>query len=462
MPGDEWLTEAQLRLYRRSNRNSTLLLPIASFLIALANAQWISNSTRTSWWIVISVLCLAIDFAGRRLDHMPGHSLDAIRFRAKCYTALNVAFLLAWCSMGVFLWAPGQPINHMLIILILACSLAGSIALNAVHPAMALSVFVTHVSVILGATTFSASTSVDRTLAELSAIYSLLLVGQVVAMGSSMKRMLELEHERSTLVQNLQQAKIESDRERARAATASRTKSQFLSNMNHELRTPMNAILGFSELIKSKAFGESADKYTEYAGIIHDSGQNLLSLINDMLDLAKIEGGKMYLRENEVNFAGLVSELVDSNLSKAAGAGLSLSKILPRGLPRLFADERAVQQMVSNLLSNALKFTAPGGTVTVFAQVEHDGRLAFGVQDTGVGIAKEEQKNIFDRFGSGRHDVTSADKGTGLGLAIVKGFAEAHDGEVELESQLGAGTRVTVFMPAARLRGLQPQLKVAS
>ncbi|MBI3700186.1 MAG: HAMP domain-containing histidine kinase [Afipia sp.] len=461
LAGEEWLTDAQMQLYRRSTRHSTLLLPIGAFFVALANRQWISSSTRTTWWIAIAAICVALDLTWRKLDRMPGHSLEAVRFRARCYTAMSFVFLTAWCSMGVFLWAPAEPINHMLIVLILACSLAGSIALNAVHPAMAALVFTVHVSFLLGATWFS-DTDIDRTLGELSAVYALLLIGQVVALNASMTKMLRLERDRAGLVHNLQHAKIESDRERARAAAASRTKSQFLSNMNHELRTPMNAILGFSELIKSKAFGDSADKYTEYAGIIHDSGQNLLSLINDMLDLAKIEGGKMYLRENEVNFSGVIGEVVDSNAAKAESSGISLKKNLQRGLPRLFADERAIQQIVSNLVSNAIKFTPPDGTVTLFAQVEGDGRLSFGVQDTGIGISNEDQKNIFERFGGGRHDVATADKGTGLGLAIVKGFAEAHDGEVKLESRLGEGTRVTVFMPAARLRGLTTQLKTAS
>jgi len=209
--------------------------------------------------------------------------------------------------------------------------------------------------------------------------------------------------------------------------------------------------LGFSELIMQKAFGGAIDKYAEYAEIIHQSGRNLLRLIDDMLDLAKIEGGKLGLRESEVDVARLLTDIRDENETKASAAHLSLVKKVSPDLPNINADERALKQILANLISNALKFTPAGGCITLFAHMEDDGRLAFGVDDTGIGIADEDRVQAFERFGGGRHDVTSADKGTGLGLAIVKGFAEAHDGEVRLESALGAGTRVIVLMPVDRL-----------
>jgi two-component system cell cycle sensor histidine kinase PleC len=227
--------------------------------------------------------------------------------------------------------------------------------------------------------------------------------------------------------------------------------------MNHELRTPMNAILGFSELIKQKAFGPDVDKYVEYAGIIHHSGKHLLGLIDDMLDLAKIEGGKLSLRESEFSLSELMSDIFAENEARAAEAQLSLLKKVTPGLPRVHADERALRQILVNLMSNAIKFTPAGGCVTLFAQHEADGRIAFGVDDTGMGIADEDKAHVFERFGQGRHDVTTVDKGTGLGLAIVKGFAEAHDGSVELRSALGAGTRVTAYLPAERVRA--PQMR---
>jgi len=345
----------------------------------------------------------------------------------------------------------GNEINHMFLVLILACSIAGSTAIGGIHPATAAVTFLLYALVLIGRLAI-ADSALDRSLSWLSTIYIVLMISQLITITTTSRKMIILDRERSDLVDGLQTAKAESDRERARAISAGRAKSQFLSNMSHELRTPMNAILGFSELIKHKSLGNDVDKYAEYAEIIHSSGKHLLSLIDDMLDLAKIEGGRLSLRESSVDVKQVIADALDASEAAAAQSHLSLAKRVERGFPRLHADERAVRQIVGNLLVNALKFTPAGGCITVFAQIAPDGRPAFGVEDTGIGIAEEDQASAFERFGNGRqrHDVTSLDKGMGLGLAIVKGFAEAHDGEVRLESELGGGTRVTVTFPVSR------------
>lgn len=447
---DAWLTEAQIGLYRQSTRYSALLIPVGGFFIAEACEPWVARATRYIWWGTILVACLMLDIGARRLEASADGTLGNLRRRAIGFVLLNTGFLIAWCSMSVFLWAPGEPVNHMMLVLILACSFAGSIVICAVHPASTFNSFLVHAVFIVVPPVLS-PWPLDHTLAGLSAVFIFLMAGQAIALNASMIKMLTLEHERAGLVDGLQRAVNESDRERQRATAAGRTKSEFLSNMNHELRTPMNAILGFSELMQNVSFANSPEKYSEYAGIIHDSGKNLLALIDDMLDLAKIEGGKLSLRESEFSFAHLMSEVVASNEAAAQAKGISLARKVQRGMPLVRADERGLRQIVTNLLSNAIKFTQPGGCVTAFAQMEPDGRMAFGVEDTGIGIAPEDQSHVFERFGHGRHDVTTADKGSGLGLAIVKGFAEAHDGTVTLESEIGSGTRVTVHLPNERL-----------
>ena len=447
---DSWLTLAELQLTRRGTRFGAPVIVAAAFAVTQACAQWVDWNTRMTWWLAVAVTTLVLHVAGMRLEKQPVDTLAEIRARASWQTSFGIVFLVVWCSMGAWLWVPGAEINHMLLALFLAASLAGAVTLGAAHPAGVVAVIVIHAAFLLVPLSFS-RLPLDHTLAGLAVAFAALMSAQAVVIHSSIRKMLTLEHERSDLVESLRLAKQESDRERQRATVAGRTKSQFLSNMNHELRTPMNAILGFSELIMQKAFGGAIDKYAEYAEIIHQSGRNLLRLIDDMLDLAKIEGGKLGLRESEVDVSRLLTEIRDENESKASEAHLSLVKKVPPGLPNVLADERALRQILANLISNALKFTPAGGCVTLFAQLEDDGRLAFGVDDTGIGMADEDQVQAFERFGGGRHDVTSADKGTGLGLAIVKGFAEAHDGEVRLESSLGAGTRVIVLMPAERL-----------
>ncbi|HEX3944650.1 MAG TPA: HAMP domain-containing sensor histidine kinase, partial [Rhizomicrobium sp.] len=290
--------------------------------------------------------------------------------------------------------------------------------------------------------------------------------GQFVASYRSNKRMLCLEHERAGLVHDLRTAKEDSDRAQVRAFSAAQAKTQFLSHMSHELRTPMNAILGFSEIIQKKAsdypvdeyaeYGPIIDKYAEYGGIIHESGQTLLSMINGVLDLAKIEGGRLVLRQGDVDLERLLHEAIERQETKAKRASLALETRIPYQFPWVRGDQRALQEVMTNLLSNAIKFSRPGGRITVFARQEQDGRIAFGVEDTGKGMSPEDQVDAFERFGRGRHDVTTAARGIGLGLAIVKGFAEAHDGAVALQSAIGNGTTVTVYLPSDRvLRSLK-------
>ncbi len=449
-PDEAWQADAQLRLMRSGTRSATLMMPFAAFLVALAFTPWVGSLRRNVWWIGLSVLCVVIDQCNRRIDRMTGHDTQTVARKAKFSAALSILFYIGWCSMSVVFWVPGEPVAQMLLVLILACSLAGSTVVCAAHPATAFGALVIHAGFLIVPTAFGGN-ALDVTLSALSAIFILLVAGQLIGLSAGMQRLLMLEHERSDVVQSLRTAKQESDRERGLAAAAGRAKSQFLSNMNHELRTPMNAILGFSELIKTKAFGDAVDKYAEYAEIIHDSGQQLLHLIDDMLDLAKIEGGKLSLRESDISLALLISDTIEQREERARTARLTLSRQVQKGLPQVLADERGLRQILANLLSNAINFTPPEGRITVFARVEPDGTLAFGVEDTGMGIAKDDQIHVFERFGKARHDITAKHKSVGLGLAIVKGFAEAHDGSVVLESEVGAGTRVTVTLPKERL-----------
>jgi signal transduction histidine kinase len=245
---------------------------------------------------------------------------------------------------------------------------------------------------------------------------------------------------------------------RLRAEAASRSKSEFLANMSHELRTPLNAIIGFSEMINSGGF---AHKTEEYSKLIHDSGHHLLTLINDILDLAKIEAGRMTLHETEIDLRVLIADCLTLMAARAEAGCVTLHTEVPAGCPKLLGDERALKQILLNLVSNAVKFTQPEGKVTVSAHPQSDGSLALAVVDNGVGIAEADQKRVFENFGQGRHDVVTADKGTGLGLPIVKGLVEAHGGSVTLHSAVGEGTRLTIYMPASRVVNAQP-LKAAS
>lgn len=440
----------QIRLTRGTSTASDLLLPVAAGLVALACRNWVDMTRLLTWIGSVAAICIVVSMIGRRLDPLLSDGVDAVRHAARLRVGMITVFIAGWCAMAIFLWVPGNATNHMFIELMLACSLAAASSMLAVHPASVAAVLAMNGGMLVLRPALSGE-PLDLTMAGLGVIFCLLMTGQVRAVYAMAKRARELEFERHAIIRDLKRAKANSDRERARASEAGRAKSRFLSNLNHELRTPMNAILGFSELIKSKAFGDMVDKYAEYAEIIHGSGQHLLVLINDMLDLAKIEGGKPTLQETTFAVAPLIRELVGQYQARAETAELMLALALPPCLPQIDADERAVRHILDNLLSNAIKFTPPHGHVTVSAKVEHDGRMALMIEDDGIGIEPEDQLQVFERFGRSRADVTTSENGTGLGLAIVKGFAEAHDGEVTLESEPGIGTRVTVYLPAERV-----------
>jgi GAF domain-containing protein/anti-sigma regulatory factor (Ser/Thr protein kinase) len=226
---------------------------------------------------------------------------------------------------------------------------------------------------------------------------------------------------------------------------ASRHKSEFLANMSHELRTPLNAIIGFSEVLSEGMFGEVSEKQAEYLRDILESGRHLLSLINDILDLSKIEAGRMELELNVFNLPQALDDALTLVRERATRRGIALHKAVDPQLGAIQADERKVKQVLLNLLSNALKFTPEGGQIEVRA-VPTDGAVEVSVKDTGIGIAPDDQEAVFEEF----RQVGGADKkaeGTGLGLALCRKFVELHGGRIWVTSQVGAGSTFTFTLP---------------
>ncbi len=236
------------------------------------------------------------------------------------------------------------------------------------------------------------------------------------------------------------------------AETASRAKSDFLANMSHELRTPLNAILGFSEVIRDRVFGDSAiDRYASYAANIHASGSHLLAVINDILDMAKIEAGRLDMREEVVVSLAEIGTCLTLVEPRALAGRIELEAALPKTLPNLFADAKQFRQILLNILSNAVKFTPPGGRVTVEAELTPAATLAIRIRDTGIGIAAEEMPRLFEPFRQGDASRAQGHEGTGLGLTITRRLLEQHGGRIDIESVLGAGTVVTLEFPTFRL-----------
>ena len=239
------------------------------------------------------------------------------------------------------------------------------------------------------------------------------------------------------------------------AELANRAKSEFLANMSHELRTPLNAIIGFSETIHKQTFGPvGSPKYLEYVDDIHQAGRHLLNVINDILDLSKIEAGKVELHEETVNVSDIVEACVLLVKERAESEGLNLKSDVPEALPALYADERMVKQILINLLSNAIKFTPAGGEVSIKVWSRPDAGYVFQIADTGIGIALEDIPVILTPFKQADGALDRKFDGTGLGLPLSKSLTEMHGGSFDLQSEVGIGTTVTVRFPAERIVSL--------
>jgi two-component system cell cycle sensor histidine kinase PleC len=266
--------------------------------------------------------------------------------------------------------------------------------------------------------------------------------------------------EKESLISELEEAKANSDEARRRAEDANLAKSRFLATMSHELRTPLNAILGFSEVMTGELFGKHAvPAYKDYAKDIHASGEHLLMLINEILDLSRVEAGRYELREESVSLSEIVEDCLRALSLRAQKRGITISEAIEGRLPRIWGDERAMRQIALNLLNNAVKFTPYGGHITLKCGWTQTGGLFLSIRDTGPGIPPHEIPIVMSSFGRGALAQKNAEEGSGLGLPIVKGLVDLHGGTFTIESELRAGTEVTVTFPADRVVEAMPHFQ---
>jgi two-component system cell cycle sensor histidine kinase PleC len=273
---------------------------------------------------------------------------------------------------------------------------------------------------------------------------------------------LKLRAEKEALLLEVQEAKANSDEARRRAEEANLAKSHFLATMSHELRTPLNAILGFSEVMKGEVFGPHTNPaYREYANDIHSSGHHLLTLINEILDLSRIEAGRYDLREEALSIAHIIDDAKHMLSLRAKAKNQTVHAKIEMSLPRLWADERATRQIVLNILSNAIKFTPPGGEIWIKAGWTAGSGQYISIKDSGPGIPEEEIPLVLSSFGRGSLAIKTAEQGSGLGLPIVKGLIDLHGGTFVLKAKPREGTEVIVTFPPERvMEALAPVGKV--
>jgi two-component system cell cycle sensor histidine kinase PleC len=440
-PEETRVAAVKLRMATDSLSLGMTTMPLAIVAMAAMYAFWLPWTFTFGW----AAFCLALWFPawlGAKRIVAESDSLDA---RAIFDVFLRIsAFMMAFGWQCVLFWVPGEPYNNLAVTVNMVGASVGAVMTSVWLP-FSLVQLAFYLGLIM-AVGFGTG-GVNGYIACMGFIFGPFMLGVVANLHAMTARLLFLEDHKDRLISDLQ--------------ASNRAKSDFLANMSHELRTPMNAILGFSEVIKDEVMGPNHQpSYKSYAADIHASGSHLLGLINDILDLSKIEAGKFELNESLVDARDVVDETIRILNLRAASKGVALINEFPAGI-KVWADASALRQISLNLASNALKFTPPGGTVRWTVEATANGP-AFCIQDSGCGIRPEDIARVFESFGQGRHDVASKEKGTGLGLPIVRGLARAHGGDVTIASELGNGTKVYVTLDPARIREVPEALRAAA
>ncbi len=427
-----------------------LALPVLAVLFVVASSGWTSTENLLSW-LVIVLLTQAVQLILFRMYEDGNGPVRSVREWVSLIATSEFLLGAAWSLPLHFFWSDTGTLQNMFIIAVLMAVVAVRILISAS--------FMPVVLAGAGVITFNiVLRSLDRgdplyfAMGALAVIIGLFFIQLARRLQSAAREMFIIRSQRERLIDELKKERDRAEHARIRAEEASRAKSLFLATMSHELRTPLNAIMGFSEIISSEMLGPlPVPQYKEYAGDIHQSGSYLLSLINDILDLSRIEAGKRELREEVVDVEEQARECMRLVDMRARERNHQLRLEVEDGLPMLLADTRAVRQIWLNLLSNAIKFTPSGGTITLRVRKLDDGGLEMSVSDTGEGIPDEELRTVMDSFGRGKTAVTRAVEGAGLGLPIVNGLARLHDADVTIDTRMTEGTTVRVVFPPARV-----------
>jgi two-component system cell cycle sensor histidine kinase PleC len=362
-------------------------------------------------------------------------------------TGMQALVSAAWGVLPWLLWDSASQINHLFIVAAMLTVVAGLVVSRGSHMDMLVASLVpcsfsTAMRLALG------GTMLDFCLALIVPLFALQMWGNGRPLIRRMDEDSRLRFQVEDLARELEETRDDALRKRFEAETANASKTAFLANMSHELRTPLNAILGFSDIIAQECFGAvGSERYKEYAGDIHSSGAHLLSLINDLLDVAKIEAGKMDIVPGPLDAHRTFDIALKLVGSKAREKRQELIIEVDPSAPPLFADERALKQMLINLVSNAVKFTPEGGRISVVGSMARGGDFQIMVQDNGPGIPREKLDKIFTPFSQVDNRYDRQAGGTGLGLALVRGLAELHGGRAWLESETGKGCTAYVVLP---------------
>ena len=449
--------DSLVRLFAQSAESSTAAVGLLMLAVGFAAQNW-SPLTQVLLWEILALTMLGLRYLlGVRYLALPDPEKVAGRWRI-FFVMVEAGLGAVWGTIVALLLASSDPSARSFVLLLLML-IAGMTAMvgSAIPAAVGAGLLPLMIAIV--------AVIGPKTIPELATLT--ILCGGVltyfIILSNRLHRTalagLSFQAEKDALIAELEQSKLNSDEARRRAEGANLAKSRFLATMSHELRTPLNAILGFSEVMKAELFGAHVvPTYKEYAGDIHSSGQHLLMLINEILDLSRVEAGRYELKEEAVSLPGVVEECRHLLALRAKNRSIRVTEALDDELPRIWADERAVRQVTLNLLSNAIKFTPQGGEIVIKVGWTTTGGQYLSIKDTGPGIPEDEIPIVLSSFGRGSMAQKNADEGTGLGLPIVRGLVELHGGEFKLLSKVREGTEVIVVFPPERVMNALPQL----
>jgi two-component system cell cycle sensor histidine kinase PleC len=449
-----------LRQFAENRLSASLVVLLLIGTVGFLSSVWIGAVMAGSWTAAVLVIHAIIITKCRQFLSEPSTTQDLKRWRLR-FIILDLLYGLAWMYNLIHpVGQDGSSSTFMLFVMLLVVAVSSMLASS-----LPIAVFAATMPVTFAvALNFALQGDLHNYILGIMAIaaqgYFTLLAHRLYSAGLAT---LVARAEKDALIGELEQAKLISDDARRRAEGSNIAKSQFLAQMSHELRTPLNAILGFSEVMKTEVFGPHAvAAYKDYSNDIHNSGQHLLNLINEILDLSRIEAGRYELSEEPVSLTLVVEDCHHLLTLRAKNRGITVHEVFEPDLPRLWADERALRQVCLNFLSNAIKFTPSGGEVWLKVGWTASGGQYMSIKDTGPGIPEEEIPIVLSKFGQGSNAIKSAEQGTGLGLPIAMNLIELHGGTFTLKSKVRIGTELIATFPPERVMAALPPLSEPS
>lgn len=429
---------------------SPLLICLTLF-VGIVSMTWMNYFGMLMWLAVNLTAQLYIINQSKRFIKRRAHSTKGIAIWHRKFIYSNLLNGIIWSTFGLIpitypsLSQPVFTFTTLLLVVVIYCFISAPLFLG-------LLCSILPIAMVLGITFgFSGQTS-QIMMAGLFIGAQALFIVMARQIKESLIQMFTIRGEKDNLIVDLEEATLVSDQSRRKAEEANIAKSRFLATMSHELRTPLNAIIGFSEIMKGELLGPlHNDSYKEYVTDIHASGGHLLALINEVLDLSRIEAERYELSEEPVTLVEVVEDCKSLIQVRAKNKDITLNFSYEKGMPRVWADQRAIRQVILNLLSNAVKFTPPNGVIEINAGWTKGGGQYVSVQDNGPGIPEEEIPTVMSQFGQGSSAIKNAEQGTGLGLPISQALISIHGGTFDLKSKLRVGTTITISLPRVRV-----------